>query len=86
MWDRLSAVTAMPDDKKAEERLCETVEQKKTESRSGNALDKLCELVNCGDKRIELSSAKEVLSLLGLPEYLDSHNEPAKLEVEIKIV
>ena len=42
------------------------------------------ELINCGDKRIELSSAKEVLSILGPPADTDSRD--TKLEVEIKIV
>lgn len=81
---RQSAVTAMSEN--LQKKLCETVEQTAQESRAGNALDKLCELVNCGDKRIELSSAKEVLNLLGLPENLEDKNESGKLEVEIKIV
>ncbi|HIV85426.1 MAG TPA: hypothetical protein H9900_01295 [Candidatus Monoglobus merdigallinarum] len=54
-------------------------------TRSEAALDKLCELVGCGDKRIELSSAKEVLSLLGLPEISQSE-QSERLEVEIKVV
>ena len=73
-------------EKSAADKLRETVEPPPSESRAGAALDKLCQLVNCGDKRIELSSAKEVLSLLGLPENLADKNEPGKLEVEIKIV
>lgn len=50
------------------------------------ALRKLAELVNCGDKRIELSSAKELLTLLGLPENSPQRPAPEKLEVEIKIL
>ncbi len=70
----------------ARKKLTETVPQKPDENRSEKALSKLCELVECGDKRIELSSAKEVLSLLGLPEAIADKTEGGKLEVEIKIV
>ncbi len=66
------------------QKLRETVEQEEEISRAKAALDKLYELINCGDKRIELSSAKEVLSILGPPADTDSRD--TKLEVEIKIV
>ena len=73
-------------EKNPAETLRETVPQKPGENRSEKALSKLCELVECGDKRIELSSAKEVLGLLGLPETIADKVEGGKLEVEIKIV
>ena len=73
-------------ERSAKEKLAETVPQKPGENRSEKALSKLCELVECGDKRIELSSAKEVLGLLGLPETIADKVEGGKLEVEIKIV
>lgn len=50
------------------------------------ALDKMYELLKCGDKRIELSSAKEILNLLGVPEEISGESATNKLEVEIKVI
>lgn len=55
-------------------------------SRAYAALDKLYELLRCGDKRVELSSAKEILSLLGIPDDAAQNDRIDKLEVEIKII
>ena len=44
------------------------------------------ELLGCGDKRIELSAAKEILSLLGVPDSVSEDSKITKLDVEIKIV
>ncbi len=86
---RQSAVITMCDKSEAvddKKKLCETVEQGDEENWAMEALAKLRELVSCGDKRIELSSAKEVLSLLGVPETLLEDKEVTKLEVEIKVI
>ena len=53
---------------------------------SEEALNKIQELLCCGDKRIELSAAKEILGQLGMPGELGGENEITKLEVEIKVI
>lgn len=55
-------------------------------NRAYAALDKMYELLECGESRIELSSAKEILNLLGVPEGISGDCADAKLEVEIKVV
>lgn len=68
------------------EKLCETREQGDEIGQAYAALDKMYELLGCGDKRIELSAAKEILSLLGVPDSVSEDSKITKLDVEIKIV
>lgn len=68
------------------DKLCSTQEQDDEIGKAYAALDKLYELLSCGDKRVELSSAKEILSLLGIPDDAADNGRVDKLEVEIKIV
>ena len=44
------------------------------------------ELLSSGDKRIELSAAKEILNLLGVPDSVSEESKITKLDVEIKII
>lgn len=69
-----------------ENAVCETVRQDDTIGKAYAALDKIYDLLSCGDKRIELSAAKEILGLLGVPENAGEEAQADKLEVEIKIV
>ena len=68
------------------QKLCTAEPQGDEIAKAYKALGKLHELLSCGDKRIELSAAKEILSLLGVPEELSEEGKVSKLEVEIKIV
>lgn len=65
--------------------LCKVLKQDDVNDRSNRALCKMCELLSCGDGRIELSAAKEILNLLGPPENVIDDGG-VKLEVNIKIV
>lgn len=65
--------------------LCKVLKQDDVNDRSNRALCKMCELLSCGDGRIELSAAKEILNLLGPPENV-IEDGGVKLEVNIKIV
>ena len=65
--------------------LCKVLKQDNVNDRSNRALCKMCELLSCGDGRIELSAAKEILNLLGPPENVIDDGG-VKLEVNIKIV
>ena len=62
------------------------IKQSEEVNRAMEALNKIQELLCCGDKRIELSAAKEILGQLGMPGELGGENEITKLEVEIKVI
>lgn len=51
---------------------------------SSDARQKLTELLSCGNERVELAAAKELLSVLEKEE--DNTDNDIKLEVTIKIV
>lgn len=67
-------------------KLCEASEHEGTIGKAYAALDKMYELLGCGDNRIELSAAKEILSLLGIPDDVIEESKVNGLEVEIKII
>ncbi len=68
------------------QKICETKEQGDEIGQAYAALDKMYELLRCGESRIELSAAKEILSLLGVPDSIKEESNITKLDVEIKIV
>lgn len=68
------------------EKLCKTQSQDDEIGKAYAALDKMYELLSCGEKRIELSAAKEILGLLGVPDSSAEEARANKLEVEIKII
>lgn len=70
----------------AEDAVCETFGQEDTIGKAYAALNKIYDLLSCGDKRIELSAAKEILGLIGVPENAGDEAQADKLEVEIRIV
>lgn len=67
-------------------KLCETRKQGGEIGQAYAALNKMYELLGSGDKRIELSAAKEILNLLGVPDSVSDESKITKLDVEIKIV
>lgn len=71
---------------KQAEKICEVRERGDEIGRAYAALDKMYELLGCGDNRIELSAAKEILNLLGVPDDVSEESKVTGLEVEIKIV
>ncbi len=51
------------------------------------AIDKLQELLNCGNERVEFSAAKEILSFLDKQETLsEAENTGSGLDVTIKVI
>lgn len=67
-------------------KITDVINQSEEVNRAMEALNKIQELLCCGDKRIELSAAKEILGQLGVPGELGGENEITKLEVEIKVI
>lgn len=51
---------------------------------SDNAVEKLRELLTCGNERVELAAAKELIALLGKED--ENNDKDISLDVTIKIV
>lgn len=56
---------------------------KKKDSLSSEAKQKMMELLSCGNERVELAAAKEIVSML---DRQDDGDKDISLEVTIKIV
>lgn len=68
---------------KKAEKICET---QKNQGGAYKAIDKLYDLLSCGDKRIELSAAKEILGLMGVPDGVSEDSRVSEIEVTINLI